>query len=316
MPQVAGPTFGLNSAIGALSGISPFISAGASLLGGLSGFFGSSGMSQYEAAQVQNKMAYDAWRDSLVMGPTYEMKGLRLAGINPMYRYGKGGTSMTPRNWSPNIIQPFNTDWQMLAGGISDVSSAFGAYRDAMQGEQARATVPKIAAETGQTIAETERAMVDTMRLNQEIKRIQEATNLTSAQRATEIERANTQAAQTLLMTAQAILPAAQAQVFAQQAALLGQQFLTETWRTVTEANQSRIAEATARTHVTGEVGRTARAILDNNLWNSLFGEFLHYMQRAREAMLPGGGGVPLPSQQMPRNTQNMTNSGHVMAPR
>lgn len=116
----------------------PAIAAGISSAAGLVGGFMNRGLSQRDLMQAQSEFALRHRRDELKFSPTWEMQGLRRAGINPMLPYSNGGAP-NPSGFSPGIAAPINPGMD-LAGSVSaGVSSAIDLFRTEAQVEEIEA---------------------------------------------------------------------------------------------------------------------------------------------------------------------------------
>lgn len=253
----------------------PWMAAGPILSGLTSAFSalrGERGMSQADAMAGQLSTAQDMRRWELENGPSLEMSGLRRAGINPMLRYGSGGSGVPMGGFTPTVAQP-NNPMQGFAnaiGGIGEsVSSAYKAFTSGQRDE----------AETTRT--EMEMAL----RIPAEIAQIQANTLLTVQQRENAVAEQARILQDTLLKTAQEELARAQAEAVPAQIAvamanvrLLGQQWSTEFERSIMTAWQSIAArQATAQ-------GQAAE-----DFYRSAFGRLTEWLRLSRRA-LPFGG--------------------------
>lgn len=131
-------------------------------------------------------------------GPSLEMEGLRRAGVNPMLRYGQGGSG-TP----------------VVAGGSSALGVSIPGPYNPLEGVgNAIGNAASSAYAAARTVAETRSVVA---RLVPEIERVLADTSLTEAQRNTELQRPGLILQQTVLAEAQAQLPPEQLRVFAAQ---------------------------------------------------------------------------------------------------
>lgn len=190
----------------------PAIGAASSLLGGITSAFGARGQSQSSLMQDQFQYGMQGFHDQLKYGPSWEMAGLKAAGLHPFLRYGQGGSAMhlaVPQVSAPSQSQvsPFEALGAGIAGAGREAASAYGtassAERDQTQVAINRVTPARVQAETARTLADTQ---------------------LRGAQHATELHRAELVFTQAVLAAAQAMLPEAQMAVFASQISLMSEQ--------------------------------------------------------------------------------------------
>lgn len=234
------------------------ISAGASLLGGAVSAFG-----QSRAQSRSEDFSREMYEYALTHGPSLEMQGLRAAGINPMLRYGSGGSS-TP------VTMPtmsFGNAYGSLGDAISGAgSSAFSALT-AQQGiEESRQRVSNMG--------------VEAIKIGEDTKRIIADTSLTLQQRENAIAENGRILQQTLLGVAeeqlryaQENLSEAQATQAYENAELLRRMQHTEDYRataTMWEAilRRAEVPQAEAR----------------GNLFDTAYGEFLVWLRESRES--------------------------------
>lgn len=249
---------GISKVIG---GLAPVFGAGSSLLGGITSAFGARGMSQRDLMALQYSTNMDLLREQLLRGPSWEMEGLRRAGINPMFRYGKGG-SATPTMGSIGIPAPFNP-LEGLAAGIGQAgTSAVSSMREASQ------SVLNMSSSERQR-AESVRARQDALRIGQDIGRIRADTSLTNEQRRTEVERQVLLAQQAVLARAQSILPAHQARMLEQQIVTMSSQEWLNHWLAVTEGARADLVnqqfeQAVAQTPVVRAQARSDLELFDD----------------------------------------------------
>lgn len=134
------------------------IGAGASLLGGVVSAFG-----QSRAQSRSEDFSREMYDYALLNGPAMEMEGLRRAGINPMLRYGSGGSGVPVSMPTMNFGNAFGD----LGAGIAGASSsAFGNMKTAQEVEKSRAETVSIL-----------------QRLPADLAKIEADTNLTTQQR-------------------------------------------------------------------------------------------------------------------------------------
>ena len=138
------------------------IAAGINSAAGLLGGFMNRGLSQRDAMAAQSDFARKDFRWQNWYGPKFEQKGLKLAGINPMLRYGKGG-SMTPASFNrPGIAQPINPGMYLAQSVGQGISSAIDAVRTGAQVEQMGEQARKLSAETDRIAYEINKIQADT----------------------------------------------------------------------------------------------------------------------------------------------------------
>lgn len=124
------------------------------------------------------------WRKSLQRGPTYAVQGLRRAGINPLYAYGKGFNAGSFSNQASGVSQAsgagMNLGAQIGAGIMSATKKGLdldnvrkGAERDLVvaQTSAARESARHSAAQAGhtKTLNELDRALVHSARAVEQI---------------------------------------------------------------------------------------------------------------------------------------------------
>lgn len=235
-------------------GIGAALGGGGSLLGGLSSLFGSRGQSQADLMSLQLSTAQSMRRWELENGPALEMAGLRRAGINPMLRYGSGGSGVPMGGFTPTVAAPYNR-FQGFADAIGGIGeSVSSAFRSFAGGE-------RDTAETSRTRAEV------ALRLPAEVARIQADTSLTYQQRKNAIVERGRILADTLLTEAQARLPAAQMEVFRAQIGLMGAQTVLAEWQQALTAAQSDVAGATYDRETAAAVSATVQSQRDLTQW-------------------------------------------------
>lgn len=242
---------GGGSLLQGLIGASPLISAGGGLLGGLASVFGARGMSQADAMALQYSTAMDMYREQLQRGPSWEMEGLRAAGINPMLRYGHGGAQPPMMGFSPSIAQPFNR-FEGLGRALEALGpSAFRSFSDAAGGERSQ--------------ADTLRTRVELIRkLPEEIRSIQANSALTEQQRKTEVERTIYTMNEIVLQNAQRVMMPAELAVLEAQVRSLDAQAMLN-------INNAAVAAAEAELRHMG----LSRAEYDSAFFDSWFGEIV-----------------------------------------
>lgn len=249
------------------------ISAGASLLGGAVSAFG-----QSRAQKRTEDFSREMYDYALLSGPSLEMEGLRRAGINPMLRYGSGGSS-TPVSMP---TMSFNNAYGSLGDAISGAgSSAFSALT-AQQGIE----------ESRQRISHSSMEM---MRIAQDTSRIQADTRLTDQQRVNAVsengrilQQTAVGMAEEYLRYAQANLSEAQAGQAASMVRLLGQELSTEQERTMLVYWQAAVAEAEASLRHS----EVPRAELDEQIFRTALGRWLRETFLTREATGSSVGGM------------------------
>lgn len=252
----------------------PVVSAGGQLLGGIVSAFGARGQDQASLMSAQRQESMQAFHDQLQFGPTWEMAGLKRAGINPMLRYGHGGSAVPTSAVSVSAPAPFNP-LEGLAQGIAGAgTSAVSAYRDVAQGEATKASIPKL--------------KIEAVRVATEIPRIMADTRLSDAQRTTEIERAAYVTQQAVLAAAQAQLPEAQMRVFAAQIANMGEQNFLLQWQQLTEQARRRLidVQATTAAYQQGVISRQAE--LDMQIFDQALAGLAIRVTRMWRAALGG----------------------------
>lgn len=216
---------GILSALSALGGIGTF-------LGGATSAYGASQqLSQGELIARQQQAQLQNYKNQLTKGPAWEVQGLKAAGINPMLRYGKGG-SMTGLGATSSSQPAYNNRLAGLAAGIGSMgTSAAQINRDLSSAEQAIATASKVPYEIKKIEADTRLSkqqqgtqMADQRRIFQEemlkyaqynkveveIRLIEENTELVRSQQAINVYREIYEQAQA--QVAQAKVPLAQAE--------------------------------------------------------------------------------------------------------
>lgn len=160
-----------------------------SLIGAATSAFGAKDqMSQASQMAAQADYAAKAYKTSLVDGPSWEMSGLKKAGINPLLRYGTGGTS-TP-TYSANVSSTPINKLEGAAGYLADAGTS--------------------AASTLKTMEETKKVQEETNKLGEEIKNLGTNRRLTEAQINSEQQRMWQLFGQRLLQTSQVELNSAQ----------------------------------------------------------------------------------------------------------
>lgn len=242
-----------------------------------------------QAMRLQHSLNRDFYRWELEHGPSFEMAGLRAAGINPLLRYGHGGAGVPvvaggTSALSVGLPAPYNP--LQAAGELlgSAGSSAFRAASDA--------------ASAGRSEAETRQVEAHLVeRLPAEVAQIRANTSLSEAQRDRALAEQGLIVQNTLvgvaeerLRYAQANLSQAQVAVAAEQVQLLREQTTTEYHRGLAELWLSAVRRAES---VLREA-EIPRAELDRGLFASAYGYVLHMLQRGREAIGLGisAGGV------------------------
>lgn len=248
------------------------ISAGASLLGGAVSAFG-----QSRAQNRSEDFSREMYEYALTHGPSLEMQGLRAAGINPMLRYGSGGSS-TP------VTMPtmsFGNAYGSLGDAISGLgSSAFSALTAQQSIEESEQRV--------------ENLRTDLIKTGHEIHQVIANTSLTNQQRENAIADHGRILQEQLVQLAEIELREAQAsQNYAavRQAeatiALLTEQATNEGYRTIGIAFANEIAR-----------NQADLSQLDNSYWMSLPGRIARGIMLGREALGIGfgAGGVVGPA--------------------
>lgn len=161
------------------------ISAGGSLLGGGVSAFGARGMSQRDAMDFQRVVQQEATAWNLLNGPRLEMEGLRAAGINPMLRYGHGGSAVPMGATAVSIPQPSNRLEHLGAGIAGAGSSAVSAHREQAQAglsqAEAESIVVKLPAELAKLEADTSLSQAQRKNARAEYGRILQETLLAHA---------------------------------------------------------------------------------------------------------------------------------------
>lgn len=144
------------------------VSAVGSLLGA-----GVSAWGQSQAQDKSEKFSKEMYDYALLHGPSLEMQGLKAAGINPMFRYGSGGSSTPVSVPVMNFGNAFGEAGPIIGNAAS---SAYSAMRTE--------------AETERTRGETKRNTVEMLTLlPAEVRNIQERSDLTEAQQHHEWQR-------------------------------------------------------------------------------------------------------------------------------
>lgn len=244
------------------------IAAGASLAGGLisaKGALRSQEMSQaftpemmklqndYNRAAMERQYSLNQaqYGYELTKGPGLEMAGLRAAGINPMLRYGQGGSG-TPMFTGGSSALSVGSPTMQFPNAFGDLGSGVaGAVSSALD---ARRSV----AETERTQTETSRVAAETLlRLPAEVRQLEANTRLTEAQRQSELERPALMIQQRVLAEAQARLPDAQLEVFRATVGELGTRAIVNMWNA--ELLEAQRATEHARADLTSAQAGIAR---------------------------------------------------------
>lgn len=243
----------------------PVISAGASLLGGLFSARGSE-----IAASRSEDFSREMYQYSLLNGPSLEMEGLRRAGINPMLRYGSGGSG-TPVSMPTMSFQNPLADFG--AGVAGAASSAFGTMKLEQDIDESRQRIQHSTAEILRIGVDTSRIIADT--------------SLTQQQRENAVAENGRILQQTALGVAEEFLRYAQSNLSDAQAAqagamvrLLGQQLSTEEARTLMMGWQASTAQAETNIRW-AEVPRAQR---EGDFFASPVGRVVMQMMQMREA--------------------------------
>lgn len=237
----------------------PVISAGASLLGGLFSARGSE-----LAASRSEDFSREMYNYALLNGPSMEMEGLRRAGINPMLRYGSGGSG-TPVSMPTMSFQNPLADFG--AGVAGAASSAFGTMKLEQEIE-----------ESGQRITNMQSEAV---RIASDVRRIEADTSLSIQERNNRIEEAARTVQETLLATAQQRLVEAQSsavpsqiqRAYAEMALLRaqteheGERQLLTTWTRIVESFRANMAEL-----------GLSRAEAEAEVYSGSYGQLLRYL--------------------------------------
>lgn len=246
------------------------ISAGASLLGGAVSAFG-----QSRAQDRSEDFSREMYEYALLNGPSLEMAGLRRAGINPMLRYGSGGSG-TPVSMP---TMNFGNAYGDLGSAISGIgSSAYGALTAEQNMEESRQRVSNME--------------IDALRVAEETRRIRADTSLTWQQRENAVAEQGRILQQTLLGVAEEQLRYAQENLSEAQAVqaaanvrLLNEQVTTERsrqlvlyWDQVIGAAEGALRDA-----------RRPEAEAERDLFDSAYGRFLVWLRETREASGIGG---------------------------
>ncbi|AJK28279.1 putative minor capsid protein [Eel River basin pequenovirus] len=214
----------------ALTAAAPLITAGAQLLGGVASAKGASEqLSQSEQLRQQFGYNTSAYRQSLLKGPSWEMEGLRRAGLNPILRYGSGGSS------APNLTG--------AVGGSVPVNR-LAPIGDAISNSATSALdAAKLVADTEKTRADTRKATAEITKVMEEITAIQHNYSLTQAQRETEMQRQRNVFADTVLKWAQENLAREDAERVKAQTSLLHSQEAINEYRKILEQNKAESSE-------------------------------------------------------------------------
>lgn len=156
--------FGIDDAI--------LVGAGTSILGSALDFVGG----QDAISSAKDRMADQAiWNRSNARWsarhmPTFEVEGLKRAGIHPYLRYGKGGSPVPfaqPGVSIPSPVNPYSGAASHLARASA---SAFGAAEAESRIEKQEAEIDKIGQEIKESSARISKMDVDKQRTKQEIK--------------------------------------------------------------------------------------------------------------------------------------------------
>lgn len=240
------------------------ISAGASLLGGAVSAFG-----QSRAQSRSEDFSREMYEYALTHGPSLEMEGLRRAGINPMLRYGSGGSGTPVSMPTMNFGNAFGDLGSAISGAGS---SAFSAMSQQQGIEESKQRIDNL--------------QVDMAKATQEISRIQADTRLTDAQRSNAIAEHDNiirqgilQLADVALREAQAVGNYAAAEQAQSLAALARQQRWTESFRSSWQLLQNELADNELRL-----------SDLDTDYWLSIPGRLMRGLMLGRQALGIGGG--------------------------
>lgn len=238
------------------AGISTALSLGAGFL--------NRGLSQRDAMQAQADIAHDAWKRRLLAGPISEVEGLRRAGINPLLRYGSGGSGLAPGYSMPGIAPAVNPGAFLSQGVASGVSSAVDLFRAEGQVMKNFAEVDKIASEIAQ---------------------IQASTELTVQQKENAIADQRRIFADEVLKIGQSVLNSEQLKILDAQRDVLESQAAINKWVELSEIARAQLAEA-----------GVPLAEADAAFYETLYGKFLRYLERTKDAINPfGGSGIGKP---------------------
>lgn len=261
----------------------PAIGAATSLLGGITSAFGARGQSQSSLMQDQFQYGMQGFHDQLKYGPTWEMAGLKAAGLHPFLRYGQGGSPMhlaVPQVSAPPMTQVSGLEalGAGIAGAGREAASAYGtassAERDQTQAAINRVTPPRVQAETLRTLTEVPRIRADT--------------DLRTAQHATELRRADLVFTQAALAAAQAMLPEAQLEVFQAQIGLMSEQERLAVYQQAVEHQREWLIHAQAQSALGQAAVDRAQAGHDLDLFSDAV---MGFVLRATRAFAAAAGG-------------------------
>lgn len=228
---------------------------------------------------AQTASAMQAWRQQLLTGPGLEMEGLRAAGINPMLRYGSGGSATPMSMVMPSATAPTNR-LEGLAAGIGQIgSSALSAANTVQSMDESRQRVTNMTSDLIRNAVETTRVIADTRLTNQQRENA-------VAENARIFQQTALGIADEYLRYAQANLSRAQAGEVAAMVDLIHQQLETENERTRQMHYQAFLTGAQAEAARAG----TTLAHLDSAIWGSAMGRWLRETILMRDAT--GASGV------------------------
>ncbi|AXH76501.1 MAG: DNA pilot protein [Microviridae sp.] len=169
---------------------SALLAGGSKLLGGLTSAFGAKNqMSQKSAMRMQQNINQEQMKFGLVEGPSWEMSGLKKAGINPLLRYGQSGTPTGVTAQGVSQGTPINK--------LSDLGAAMG-------------DIGTTAADAYSKLTDAKKTEAEINKLGEEIKNLGVNRRLSEAQIGTEQQRMWQLFGQRLLQTAQVSLTESQ----------------------------------------------------------------------------------------------------------
>lgn len=254
---------------------SAIVSAGGSLLGGLVSARGAE-----RASERSEDFSREMYQYALLNGPSFEMEGLRRAGINPMLRYGTGGQGTPVSMPTMSFPNQYGGLGEAITGGTA---SAFGAMRTEQEIEESRSRVQNMTAEWQRIVQDTNRIVADTSLTQQQ-------RNNALAEQGRIVQQTALGAAEEYLRYAQANLSEAQQAQAGAMVRLLGQELSTEEQRTLLTQWQASVAEANAQSSWLG----LPRERIDSEIYRSALGTWLREAFLSREATGSGlvGAGV------------------------
>lgn len=145
------------------------IQGGSSLLGGFTSALGASGqLGQESAMKMQQALNQEMHKWSLIHSPSWEMAGLKSAGINPLLRYGQHGSPAPHAAMGVSQAVPINK-----LSGLADAIGGIGTS----------------AADAYSKVASAEKTIAEIDKVGEEIMNLRSTRNLTDQQVQTETQR-------------------------------------------------------------------------------------------------------------------------------